>query len=57
VKNRGFLDTDDRGNITDASRKGFSRAKAALFASGRLIESDGLLWNPGNFAAAPAYTQ
>jgi hypothetical protein len=55
VKNRGFLETDDRGNITDAARKSFGRAKAALFASGRLIESDGLIWNP-NFPATPAYT-
>jgi hypothetical protein len=56
VRNRGFLDTDDRRNITDASRKSFSRAKASLLACERLIEADGLIWRPEIPRDGHAYT-
>jgi hypothetical protein len=44
VKSRGFLDSNEKGQLTSTSRSNFRRAKAALISAGKLIESDGLIW-------------
>jgi hypothetical protein len=44
VKSRGFLDTDQKGQITAASRKTWQRAKSTLLAEHKLIEDKGLIW-------------
>ncbi len=44
VKSRGFLETDDDGNLTSGARKHFQRAKTDLIASNRFIEADGAFW-------------
>jgi hypothetical protein len=44
VRSRGFLETDDAGNITSAARKHFHRAKTDILASRRFIEEGGKFW-------------
>jgi AAA domain len=44
VRSRGFLDTDDAGKITAASRSHFYRAKTDLIAANFFIETDGKFW-------------
>ena len=44
AKSRGFLGTDDDGNLTGTARKHFQRAKTDLIASKRFIEADGKFW-------------
>jgi AAA domain len=44
VKSRGFLDKDDRGNLTAAARKMYERAKRKLLETETLIEADGYIW-------------
>jgi hypothetical protein len=49
LKSRGFLDTDDNGNVTAASRRMLSTAKALLLNGEgklKLIEKEGLIWRP-----------
>jgi hypothetical protein len=46
VKSRGFLDTNERGHITNTARSNFARAKTGLIAAKKLIESEGLIWRP-----------
>jgi hypothetical protein len=43
---RGFLDANETGGLTPTSRSHFHRAKAALLASGKLVESKGMIWRP-----------
>ena len=50
VKSRGFLETDDNGELTPAARKHFQRAKTDLIESKRFIEADGKFWK---FATEP----
>jgi AAA domain len=44
VQNRGFLDTDEKGNVTPTSRSHYSRAKTNLLAKPVLVEAKGLTW-------------
>ena len=53
VRSRGFLETDDDGNLTSAARKHFQRAKTDLMASKRFIEAEGKFWKLSS-AYAPA---
>jgi hypothetical protein len=46
VKSRGFLDTDDNGNVDATSRSNFRHAKSKLIAAKKLIESDKMIWSP-----------
>ena len=48
VKQRGFLDIDDKGFITAAARKQLQRARAALLADPkpRLAQDGDLIWRP-----------
>jgi hypothetical protein len=44
MRSRGFLQTDDKGNITATGRSDFHRAKTDLLIAKRFAESEGLLW-------------
>ncbi len=44
IKNRGYLDTDEKGHITAASRQCLRRAKSELLAKGGFVEAEGLVW-------------
>jgi hypothetical protein len=48
LKNRGLLETDEKGNLTATARSHFQRAKAGLVKTkgGKLIEEKGLIWRP-----------
>lgn len=46
VRSRGFLDVNEKGQITPTSRTLFRRAKTALIESRKLVEMDSLLWRP-----------
>jgi hypothetical protein len=46
LKSRGYLEKDDKGNLTSTARSHLTRAKTSLFSAGRLIEVDGFLWKP-----------
>jgi len=46
VKDRGFLDADDKGHVTATARKAFGRAKGALIDTGKLVENQGQIWKP-----------
>jgi AAA domain len=47
MRNQGFLDTDEKGNIEHASRDHFSRAKKTLLRRGIFIERGGQIWRKG----------
>ena len=44
MKSRGFLDVDDNGNITTASRQRLRRAKDEMLTTGGFVEADGMVW-------------
>ncbi|HEY8129913.1 MAG TPA: hypothetical protein VIF39_14565, partial [Hyphomicrobium sp.] len=44
MRSRGFLQTDDKGNLTATGRSDFHRAKTDLLTAKRFAESEGLLW-------------
>ncbi len=44
MKSRGYLDKDEKGRVTAASRKAFGRAKMALLEAKRFVEAEGLIW-------------
>jgi hypothetical protein len=48
LKNRGFLETDDKGQITATSRSHLQRLKAELVKTkgGKLVQEKGFLWRP-----------
>jgi len=46
LKDRGFLDTDEKGAIERVSRGHFFRAKKSLLKRGTLIEKKGQIWRP-----------
>jgi hypothetical protein len=48
LKNRGFLETDDKGQITATSRSHLQRVKAELVKTkgGKLVQEKGFLWRP-----------
>jgi hypothetical protein len=46
LKSSGFLDTNERGQITGVGRTLFRRAKIELFGSSTFVEEDGLIWRP-----------
>ncbi|SEB85883.1 AAA domain-containing protein [Rhizobiales bacterium GAS191] len=46
VRDRGFLDKNDKGAITATARSNFRHAKVKLIAAGKLIESEDLIWRP-----------
>lgn len=44
LKRRGYLDTNDKGHVTAASRQTLRRAKTALLDGKRFVENDGEVW-------------
>jgi hypothetical protein len=46
LRNRGYLNLDEKGRIDAASRQAFGRAKASLLGIGKLVEANGLIWKP-----------
>jgi len=48
LKNRGLLETDEKGNVAPTGRTHFQRAKAGLVKTkgGKLVEEKGLIWRP-----------
>ena len=44
LKNRGFLDVDDKGRISAGSRQLFRRAKSELLAKSGFVEAANLVW-------------
>jgi hypothetical protein len=44
VNDRGYLDTNEAGNITAQSRLKLHRVKQELFAKRTLIEAGGWVW-------------
>ena len=46
VKNKGFLETGERGALTGTSRSHYRRAKIDLITSNMLIEDSCLIWRP-----------
>ncbi len=44
LRGRGFLDTNEKGQITAASRQNLRRAKTALLDDKCFVENDGLIW-------------
>jgi hypothetical protein len=44
LRNRGFLETDEKGNIERVSRNHFARAKKTLLRRGIFIERKGRAW-------------
>jgi hypothetical protein len=46
VKSRGFLDANEKGQLTVTARSHFRRAKTALIDKGILIENEALIWKP-----------
>jgi hypothetical protein len=47
MKNRGFLDTNDEGEITATSRSHFSRARCTLLQRKNFVERGGQIWRKG----------
>jgi hypothetical protein len=47
LQNRGFLDSDENGNIDRVSRVHFSRAKTTLLKRGIFVERGGQIWRKG----------
>ena len=46
VKSRGFLDTNEKGQISGVGRTLFRRAKIELLNASTFVEADGLIWRP-----------
>jgi hypothetical protein len=48
LKNRGLLEKNETGGLTDTARSQFQRAKAELVKTkgGKLVEKEGLIWRP-----------
>jgi hypothetical protein len=48
LKNRGLLETDEKGNVAPTGRTHFQRTKAELVKTkgGKLVEEKGLIWRP-----------
>jgi hypothetical protein len=48
LKDRGLLETDEKGNLTATARSHFQRAKTGLVKTkgGKLVEEKGLIWRP-----------
>jgi len=48
LKNRGLLEKNETGGLTDTARSHFQRAKAELVKTkgGKLVEKEGLIWRP-----------
>jgi hypothetical protein len=46
LRNRGYLETDEKGNIERVSRNHFARAKETLLRRGIFIERKGQIWRP-----------
>jgi hypothetical protein len=44
LKSAGWLDADEKGQISEASRTAFKRAKIKLLAEGGFQEQDGMIW-------------
>jgi hypothetical protein len=44
LKSRGFLETDEKGHVTGASRKVLLRAKTELLSKGEFVEAEGVIW-------------
>ena len=44
LKVRGFLEKDDRGQVTGKARKDFHKVKQALLARGDFVEKDDFVW-------------
>jgi hypothetical protein len=44
VKDRGYLDTDEKGNITGAARMQYQRAKSVLLGGKGFVEEKGQFW-------------
>jgi hypothetical protein len=47
LRSRGFLDTNEKGQITNLSRQKLYRAKTELLAKKVFVESEGLVWRIG----------
>jgi hypothetical protein len=47
LKNRGFLDTNDEGEITATSRSHFGRARCTLLQRKNFVERGGQIWRKG----------
>jgi len=48
VKSRGYLDTNEKGQLSPSARTLLRRAKAELLAGGSFVESDGWIWRIGS---------
>ena len=46
VKSRGFLGTDEKGNVDATSLSNFRHAKSKPINANKIIENDGLIWAP-----------
>jgi hypothetical protein len=46
LKSNGFLDLDENGQVTAASRKALNTAKTKLLRAQALIQKDDLIWRP-----------
>lgn len=44
LRDRGFLDKDEAGNLTNNARQNFHRAKRKLLEGGAFFEQGGLIW-------------
>ncbi len=47
LRSRGYLDTNEKGQITNLSRQKLYRAKTELLAKKVFVESEGLVWRIG----------
>jgi hypothetical protein len=45
MSRRGFLEKDEKGNVSSTGRSSFHRAKIELLKD-KLQEGDGLIWRP-----------
>jgi hypothetical protein len=52
LKSTGWLDADEKGRITDASRTALRRIKSKLLGEGGFKEQDGLIWRTRSYAAS-----
>jgi hypothetical protein len=44
LKSTGYLDTNDKGQITSSDRQTFKKAKTSLLINGGFTEKDGMVW-------------
>jgi hypothetical protein len=44
MKKRGFLEKNEKGQLTDTGRSHFRRAKTSLLSAGKILEDEDLIW-------------